>query len=155
MARDTQHYPADVCSAARGVGERFGMKRLAALLGISLSSMYGKTDPLDHASQLTVWDVMRITMLTRDTRIVEAISRSVGGAHYQLPDLTEVPDDALLNLLMEADIQRGRFSTDLRQAMQDQRINPAELKQLDTDLLDVISVYAELRARLASMATGA
>lgn len=154
MGDSISSYPVDVHAAARAVAESFGIKRLAGLLEMPLSTLYAKTDALsaDPSCKLTVWDVVKITVFTRDTRIVEAISRTVGGAHYQLPDLSEVPDDALRDLLLKADEERGEFAGHLRRALADKHITQVEWKQLDADLLEIVAVYAEARARIAAMA---
>lgn len=131
----------------------FGIKRLAGLLDLPPTTLYTKADP-HQASGLTAAELVRITLLSRDDRLIEAVSREVGGAFYRLPEFSEDSDADLLQMLCTLGAEEGEFCQQLLFFFNDRRISPDEFRRLDKELFDVVSAVAVIRARLRAMAYG-
>lgn len=131
----------------------FGIKRLAGLLDLPPTTLYTKADP-HQASGLTACELVRITLLARDDRLIEAVSREVGGAFYRLPERTDDTDADLLQLMCRLGAEEGEFCQALLFHFADRKISQDEFRRLDKELFDIVAAVATIRARLQAIANG-
>lgn len=141
----------DIAEAAHQVTQDYGVSELAALMAMPQSTLYNKANPNDMNAQLTAAEVVVITSLTRDYRLIEALCRSVGGAFFMVPKLDHVADAELLSLFGKIAIEEGHMHQSIAKAFEDGRLRKDEFKMISVDLNHLHSAVAELGARLEGM----
>lgn len=139
--------------AAYLVCHEFGVAKLAKLLDLPPTTLYTKVDPY-QPSCLTSAELVRVSILTRDDRLIEATCREIGGAFYRLPEVQRDSDASLLEMLCKLGAEEGEFCQRLWQFMADGDISLAEFKVLDKELFDIVAAVARLRERIREIADG-
>lgn len=159
-----QRIPSDVNDAFYRVvhdykgGERKGggVPALARLMGMSPGVLYNKAsikENEDSHHKPTLKDAVLVTILSEDPRIVQAMCSVAGGVFYQLPDLSQIPTEALLTHLTRLGSESGDFYRCLDDALRkDEVISLDELKVLENEAHEWVAAILETLERLREMA---
>lgn len=149
-----QQPSSDFAQAAHDVVSDYGVANLAALLGMPVSTLYNKANPNDTNAQFTAPEVVQITAITRDKRMIQAQCRGAGGSFYSLPQLDHVADAALLEICSRIAIEEGHMHQEITKAFADGKLARQEYERIHKEISDLHGVIAELDARLAGMVRG-
>jgi len=143
--------PADYAVAAQQLVQGFGTRPLAALMQIGESTLYNKANPNDLGAQLTGPEIIQITLLARDTQVIEAMCRAVHGAFYTLPTFTGIADEHLLEMFARMSRGESELQTAIVEAFADRKITRAEFERIERFGTDLHGIVAEIVARIGAM----
>lgn len=116
------------------------VKNLAAHLGMKLGTLYNKADADVHShNQPTLRDVVALTQLTGDFRVLDALNEMFGRAAFDVSPHVQVSDSALLELLTTLGIENGDFHKALHDALVDGKFSKAELQAIRGAAFDMVS----------------
>lgn len=147
--------PADINDAVYRVVRDFGVERLASITGQSPGVLYNKTSlSLEEHNKPTLADALIWTLGTRDLRIVQALSRCVGGVHVSLAGLAQQSDAALLDLVLRRSKEDGEFASQLMSVLDRGAVSPADYDRLHKEGYEAIAAFIELLLRLEDMSRG-
>lgn len=149
-----QQPSSDFAQAAHDVVHAYGVAALAALLGMPVSTLYNKANPHDANAQFTAPEVVQITAITRDLRMIQAHCRGAGGSFYALPQLEHVADAALLEIVSRIAIKEGLMHLEISKAFEDGKLKQDEYERIHKEICNLHGVIAELDSRLAGMVRG-
>lgn len=141
--------PLDVFEAFRQVVLSGDVPELAAHLGYRPGTLYNKADAGDEAhNQPTLRDVVLVTRLRGDLRIVEALARMFGRATFDAAEHANVSDQDLLTLLAHMGAENGQFHAALATGLQQRRFTRLVLQQIHAEGMDIVSALMTLLHRL-------
>ncbi|QZA80873.1 phage regulatory CII family protein [Deefgea piscis] len=143
--------PNNFAEAAQAVIHDYGVAALAGLMGMPVSTLYNKANPHDTQAQLTAAEVAVITSITRDLRMMKALSHATGGAFFVVPKLDHVPDTELLDLVGEVGIKKGIVHSEMSKAFADRVLQRHEFNAIDRAANDLHGAVAVLLGRLEGM----
>jgi len=150
----TNSVPPDVHEAFRQVCQEFGVKKLSALMNISLGVLNNKCNVDNCHHKPTGADFVLVTLLTGDKRIAQAFSRTVGGVHIDLPDLSNFSTDALLSHLLTLEKESGHFYQKLSDAQECDGISSREYKLIEQEAYHWVAAILECLVRIKEMSRG-
>jgi hypothetical protein len=146
--------PRDVHEAFRQVVYDFGVEKLASMMAMPTGTLYNKANlnGTEHHKP-TLADCIVATHLTGDKRIVQAFAHAVGGAYYDLPDLSLLTTDALMLHLMQVQQENGHFHAEIKRALEnDAQIDQSEFARIEREALHFVSAILESVQRMREMA---
>lgn len=150
---------AEVCAAVpqnpqeafRQVVYAYGAKEMAAALLMNEGTLHNKCNAdEDSHHKPTLKDVMHVTRVSGDTRILESLDRMFGRAGY---DVTPgaVSDAALLELLCKVSSESGAMHQAVLAGLQDERFTAVELQAVRAEAYDVINAVLGFVQRLEGL----
>jgi hypothetical protein len=154
-----QQFPMDVQQAFHDVVFDFGVDKLAAMMSMSRGTLYNKCNSNENENnhnKPTVRDLVLATLLTGDKRIAQAFSRTVGGAHVELPDLSSLSTDTLMLHILKIEHEGGDFYRVLHQSLEkDDSISADEFTAIEKEAHEWIAAILEGLVRMKEMSGGA
>lgn len=127
--------PKGVQEAFHRVVHDHDVPTLAARLGISPGTLYNKANLNDNESnhnKPTLADAVVVTNLTGDKRIAQAFCASVGGVYHELPDLSGLTTDALMQHILQIEAKGGDFYREIHDALaNDDAIDGREFARIE------------------------
>ncbi|KAF0812774.1 hypothetical protein IGB42_02617 [Andreprevotia sp. IGB-42] len=142
----------DYTRAAYELVHTFGAKALADLMGVAESTLYNKVNPNDQKAHLTGPEIIVATLLTSDTRLLQAMCRATRGAYYTLPSLTLIADQHLLEMFTRMGREESDLQTAIVRAFDDQVVTQREVAVIEREASELISTIVELVERVKGMA---
>jgi hypothetical protein len=143
----------DVQEAFRAVVRDFGVEKLAALLGMPAGTLHNKinlNETSHHKALLS--EAVLVTILSKDTRILEAFARMVGHVTYSLPSLHDLTTDSLLSHMVKMHAEQGDFHQRLQDSLKsDNGISAKEYKAIAKEAHEWIASILEILHRLGEM----
>lgn len=128
------------------------VKRLAPQMGMKAGTLYNKADAdTDSHNQPTLRDVVSLTQLTGDMRVLDALNELFGRAAFDVAPHAQVSDAALLELLTQLGIEKGEFHRALHTALADGKFTAKELQQIRATAFDMVGALMTLVARLEGL----
>jgi hypothetical protein len=155
--------PADATAAARAVCEAHaggvqkggGIPAVAAKMGISAGVLYNKLSGAeDSHHKLTVRDLILIWLATGRIEHLQALAQTMNCVCFPVPAFAGVSDHALIELLCKIGERQGDFCKQLREALEDGQIDPAELAKLTALTFEWIGAIVEAKSRIEGLARG-
>lgn len=143
--------PLDFAEVAHAVIHDYGVQTLASLMGMATSTLYNKANPHDLNAQLSAAEVVVITSITRDFRLMKVLCQSTGGAFFSIPELDHVPDTELLDLVGQVGICKGLVHSEMSKAFADRVLKRSEFNNIERAANDLHAAVAVLIGRLESM----
>ena len=141
--------PDDLLATAQAIAKDFGVPRLAARMGAPVHSLYNKLNPTDSHHKLSASDLLQITAITGDCRLIHAFAHTFNHVAFEAPEeIARTSDEALLDLLCRISGHAGAWHSDLRTALADGEISGREFKELKREGLMWMAAIAETLARL-------
>lgn len=130
----------------------FGVEELARLTGQSPAVIYNKVNPNGTTPHLpTLADALVWQALTKDFRILHAMSQALAHVSIPLPDLTRVSDQALLEIICRACKEGGDFYAAIEHALKDRKVRADEVAKVDTEAYEFIAAVLEAASRMRGM----
>ena len=126
-----------------------GVEKLAPLMGLRPGTLYNKADADDEShNQPTLRDVVLLTQITRDTRVVDALNETFGRAAFDCLSMGGASDEELLQLLAKLGKENGEFHAALADGLSDRLFSRERMDALRREALDVVSALMTLLRRL-------
>jgi hypothetical protein len=154
MADSRKVLPKDVHEAARSLALEYGVERLAAETGTPPGTIYNKINthggPEAHHKP-TLADALIWQRLSGDHRILHAEAQTLGEVCFPLPDLSQVSDAALLELLTKVGAEGGDFHRAINSALSDGRFTRKEIVSIRKEGFEFIAAIAEAMERMEGL----
>lgn len=139
----------DVFEAFRQVVLGYGVPQLAPLMGVRPGTLYNKADSSEDAHhQPTLRDVVQVTQITGDFRILDALNGMFGRAAFDCQPMAEASDQDLLDLLATLGVANGGFHAALRDGLRERRFTAQALRTTRAEAYDMVAALMTLLRRL-------
>lgn len=139
----------DVFKAFRELVYLHGVERLAPLMGYRPGTLYNKADASDDShNQPTLRDVLLVTQITGDMRVLDALDETFGRAAYDCASNETTSDEALLELLANLGAESGQFHSELAAGLKQRRFSEEQLGRIRGEAFDMVSALMVLVHRL-------
>lgn len=143
----------DVYEELRTHARDFGVEKLAALMGLSIGTLYNKLNLSDATSnhKITLADYIQIITFTQQPSPHYALSTMLGGVFHLLPNMSDQSDEALLDIVNRVHIEGGDVHRELASALATPGINVTQAQRIRTESRQWIAAILELEARVQGM----
>lgn len=129
-----------------------GVQELAPKMGLRPGTLYNKADCTDESHhQPTLRDVILVTQITGDTRVLESLDEMFGRASYDCARHEETSDEALLDLLTRLGAENGDFHRALAEGLKEKRFTADSLLKIRAEAFDIVSALMVLLNRLQGL----
>lgn len=146
---DPNNVTHDPLEAARAMARRFGIERLARLLGRHPQVLRNQLNPEQEGHQLALATAVAMTDVLDDNAILVAWAASRGFVMVKVPT-GSATEEELLDDVLELEEHHGDFAKTLRTARADGVIDESEVKALVSLLRRVIAQAATLERGVTS-----
>lgn len=149
--------PKDVQQAFHDVVFDYGVEKLAAMMNMSRGTLYNKcncNDNENNHNKPTGAELVLVTLLTGDKRIVQAFSRTVGGVYYEFPDFSSLTTDALMVHILKIAHENGDFHRAIERATALDGISRQEYAAIEKEGHELIAAILESLVRMKEMSGG-
>lgn len=152
MPKKTELDHADPFEAFRTLVYQAGADQLAPLMGMKRGTLYNKADS-DEAShnQPTLRDVVLVTQLTGDLRVIDALNERFGRAVFDLRSQQAASDAALLELIAALGAENGDFHRAVHEALVEHRFTAEGMTRIRAEAFDVAGALMTLVHRLEGL----
>lgn len=127
-------------------------KKIAMSPGVLYNKLNYASEGLGHA--LTVPDLVQIIGVTGDMRIVAALCHTFGVVCFPVPDMSQVSDAALLDLLNNIGAQGGDFHRAFSDALKGKRCTAKAVAIVHREGYEYMGAIAETMARMPGLIDG-
>jgi len=142
----------DPHEAFRAVVFDHGVEDLARRMGVPIGTLYNKANLHDDSHHKpTLRDVLLVSELSSDHRILHALAYTLGEVCFPIPDLTTVSDVALLEAVTRIGVEGGDFHACLHQGLEDGQFCRRDYQRLRLEALEWIGAIAEALARVEGL----
>ncbi|WP_230368841.1 phage regulatory CII family protein [Paludibacterium denitrificans] len=143
----------DVFEELQRAASEFGVPRLAGLMGVHRGTLFNKLSNKDATShhKPTLADFIQITAHSKNLQPLKALNSLFNCITYQLPDMSNVSDAALLDLVNKIYDEGGNVHRTMSEALEDGIVTPSEYKSFERDVHEWIAAILELRARFKGL----
>lgn len=143
----------DVYEELRHQAREFGIEKLAALMGVSLGTLYNKLNLSEATThhKITLADYIQIVTFTKQPTPHYALSGMLGMAAFLLPDMRDQSDEALLDIVNRVHIEGGDVHRALATALAAPAITAEQAQRVRNESLQWIAAILELDARVQGM----
>jgi hypothetical protein len=148
-------HPANPFEAFRQLAYFHGVVELAQKMGIKPGTLYNKADADEETHhQPTLRDVVLATRLTGDMRVLDALNEQFGRAAFDVSDMADKSDDALLELFTDYGKENGEFCQALGAALRGERFTPESFTAIEAEAMDVVAALMTIVARAKGLIDG-
>lgn len=134
---------------------REGVQALAGKMGAPAGTLYNKLNPHESSHhKLTLQDVIQMTAITGDLRLLKALANTLGCVCFPVPNLHNVSDEALLELINSVGAEGGDFYRAVNVALGRKRPEPRDICRIHKEGLEFIGAIAEAMARTEGLLHG-
>ncbi len=147
----------DVLHAAYRVAHDFrpdGAVGLARKMGIPPGTFLNELNPDQETHKLGLGRAVAMSVASEDPRILHSFADTCGFLAFQKPDLSNVSDEALLDLFLARDEAIGHFAEAVRRALADGSVSAAELDEIKATAYHSAASLLEIVARLEGLRGG-
>lgn len=138
-------------AAFRMVVHAYGVERMASALLMVEGTLHNKCNSDgDSHHKPTLKDVVDVTRISGDTRILESLDRMFGRTGYEM-GRGPVSDEALLDLLCRIGSENGAMQQALAKGLQDDRFTLADLQVVRGEAYDLINATLNFVQRLEGL----
>jgi hypothetical protein len=128
------------------------VQELAAKMGYRPGTLYNKADAdRDSHNKPTLEDVVHITQITGDMRVVDSLCALFGHVAFDCTARAGASDAALLELVTKLGAEHGEFHTALGQALAGERFTTDKLNRVRAEAFDTIEALMTLVVRLEAL----
>lgn len=150
-----QRNPIDPFEAVRATALKFGVEKLAPLMGRAVGTLYNKINLNESTHhELTLGDFIQINSLTQDFASLEALNYALGHCCFRVPDHSNVSDTALMQLLNKIGAEGGDFYRVLNIALEDKKFSRDDFVRVEREALEFIGAIAETLDRIRGLVDG-
>lgn len=144
--------PCNPFEAFRAVVYAAGVEKLAGRMGVPAGTLYNKANLHDESHHKpTLRDVVLVSQLTHDHRVLHALAHTLGEVCFAVPDLSGVSDTALLEAVTRIGIEGGEFHAALARGLDDGQFTRREYQRLRLEALEWMGAIAEAVARVEGL----
>lgn len=144
-----REHAADVFEAFRQAVLLQDVKQLAQRMGIRPGTLYNKAEAGDDThNQPTLRDVVLVTELTGDMRVVDALAATFGRATFDCTQHGGASDQELLALLADMGRESGEFHAALATGLRDRTLTPGRMYEIRAEAMDIVAALMTLLHRL-------
>lgn len=143
----------DVFEATYRVAHDFpgGAVKLAEKLGENPGTFLNRVNPETETHKLYLATAVQMQALSGDHRILYAMAGTLGEVCFKIPDLSNVSDSALLELVCKIGSEGGDFHRVINLGLNHQRFTRAHFAQINQEGLEYIAAIAETMARMKGL----
>ncbi|WP_244828457.1 phage regulatory CII family protein [Caballeronia sp. TF1N1] len=144
----------NIADAAYAVAHDYpgGAESLAPRVGMSANILRNKVNPNNTTHHLTLAEAVRMSQITGDSRIAEAIAHELGFTLVQTPRVEDCNDAAIVELMGEAWATHGDVGKEICKTLADGRVEEKEVERVDKTIFKHAAVLFGISARLRGMA---
>jgi hypothetical protein len=144
----------NIIDAAYSVAHDYpgGSESLAPRLGMSGAVLRNKVNPNNTTHHLTLAEALRMSQITGDVRIAEAIANELGYTMVQTPRVEDCCDAAIVELMGEAWSTHGDVGKEICKTLEDGRVELKEVDRVESRIFKHAQVLFNIAARLRGMA---
>lgn len=135
-------------------GEQQGAVALARKMGKHPGTFLNEVNPAQDSHKLGLGDAQVMQLIANDHRIAQAMATNLGGAYFRLPDLSDLSDVALLEVLGRCGAELGDLFRSVNASLADNRISRADFARIEGEGMEAIAAVAEALARMRGMIDG-
>lgn len=144
--------PRDPHEAFKRVVYNFGTEAMAAQLLMKKGTLFNKCDAdAESNAQPTLRDVVNVTRISGDMRILDSLDRMFGRAAYDITPGLEVSDTALLELLCRVGSESGQMHQALLRGFDDSRFCREDLAAVRAEAFDLITAVLTFIQRVEGL----
>jgi hypothetical protein len=130
----------------------FGVPKLAGEMGMKPGTLYNKADADDDShNQPTLRDLVLVTRLTDDLRVLDALEEMFGRAAFDVSQMAEKSDEALLELITCLGKESGEFHAAMHRALLQRKFTPADMTRIRAEAFDMVGALMTVVARLEGL----
>lgn len=145
-------HPANPFEAFRQLAYSFGVVELATQMGLKPGTLYNKADAdEDTHHQPTLRDVLLVTRLTQDMRVLDSLNEAFNRAAFDVSACAAKSDDALLELFTDYGAESGEFCAALRAGLRSKKFSAEDFVLIKSEALDVVASLMTLVHRLEGL----
>lgn len=143
--------PGSPQEAFRTVVYAYGARDMAAALMMNLGTLHNKCHAdEDSHHKPTLQDVVNVTRVSGDTRILESLDRLFGRAGYDLAP-GDVSDVALIELLCKISGEHGQMHQAVLSGLQFERFTIERMQLVRAEAFDVINAILNFVQRMEGL----
>lgn len=132
-----------------------GVERLAAKMGMTAGTLYNKANTNESSHHKpTLADAVVVSSITGDHRILYAFAHTLGEVCFPLPNLKNVSDQALIELICAIGVEGGDFHRAVTDGFADRKFTRREFAQVRKEAYEFIGAIAEAMARMEGLIDG-
>lgn len=127
-----------------------GAQAVAKKIGMQPGTLYNKLNLTPHESmhhKLTMQDVVQILTVTGDLRVISALAHTFNCVCFPVPNMKNVSDTALLELVNKIGGEGGDFYRALNALLTGKRCKASQVAMLHKEGLEFIGAIVETMAR--------
>ena len=145
--------PPNPHEAFRVVVHEYGVKDMAAELMCKLGTLYNKCDADEEGRhQPTLRDVVNVTRISGDPRILESLNRMFGRCCFDAStEGVSYSDAAILELLCQVSSEKGHLFQALRDGLSDGRWSRDDMAAVRAEAFDLFRAVQVLMVRLEGL----
>ena len=144
----------NITDAAYAVAHDYpgGTESLAPRLGMSGAVLRNKVNPNNTTHHLTLAEAVRMSQITGDARIAEAIANELGFTLVHTPRVEDCSDAAIVEMMGKAWQTHGDVGKEICKTLEDGRVVLKEVERVESKIFEHAQVLFNLSARLRGMA---
>jgi hypothetical protein len=128
------------------------VQQLAPQMGLKPGTLYNKADAdAESHNQPTLRDVVQLTRLTADTRVLDALNEMFDRAAFDVAPHAQASDEALLELLARMGVESGEFHAAVLQALVSHKFTVADLQAIRAEAFDLVGALMTLVQRVEGL----
>ena len=146
-------YSHDVLEVVRTASYQYGVDTLAPKMGIQKGTLYNKLNNDDGSAhhKITLQDFIQIITITGDYKPLLSLCGLLDHAAYKFPDLSNLGDEALLDIVNTVHIEGGQSHKVLADALADGQVTQDECVAFERQVFMWLSAILALRSRVHGM----
>lgn len=144
----------DVMHAAYLVAHEFkpnGATGLARQMGLPAGTFLNRVNPEQETHYLPVGMAVAMSVAAQDFRILDAFADTCGFVAFKKPDLSNVSDASLLEMMLKRDRAEGDFAEVLGDALENGQVSPAEFEEIEREAYEAAAAMLELVERVRGL----
>lgn len=149
----------DVFQAAYRVAHDFeggatkggGAVKLAEKMGQNPGTFLNRVNPETETHHLYLSTAVQMQVITHDHRILYAMAGTLGEVCFKIPDLKNVSDNALLELVLKIGKEGGEFFVAVNNGLDHKKFSRQDYLQIREEGLQYIAAIAETMARVEGL----
>jgi hypothetical protein len=125
-----------------------GVPALAIRMGKNSNTLQHKLNPSQDLHKLTLAEAAAITSFTGDSRIVDAMAALIGRVSVSIPQMGDLSDSALLDLVGKLLAQQGNMFNEFTRRYADGDIDSEDFEVLDAASNQIVQCVIEWKKRV-------
>jgi len=134
-----------------GAAKKGGAVKLAIRMGQNPGTFLNRVNPEQETHKLWLGDAMLMQVVSGDHRILHAMAAALNEVCYPIPDLTDVSDQALIELICKIGTEGGHFYQVINAGLSEAKFTRAQFAEIRKEGLEYMAAIAETMARIEGL----